>query len=221
MALNSLDWSIVSAYWPLFLKGVLLDLYMAVAGFLLACVGGLVLAQCRMSGSKILSTPAYIYIQIVRGIPFYVLLLWVYFGLAGAIKLNMSPMTAAIFALTVLGSGLTAEIFRGSFQGIDGGQLEASRALGMRWSRIYTDILLPQAIRTALPPLGNVFVFLLKAATYAAVISVPEIVFVAQDISTTRFKPFEAFATVAVILVVLVVAFSLVVTAMERALRTR
>ncbi|WP_089159259.1 amino acid ABC transporter permease [Caballeronia sordidicola] len=219
MDLSSLDWSVVWSHWPLFLQGVGLDLYMAVAGFLLACVVGLVVAQCRISGTRILSTPAYIFIQIVRGVPFYVLLLWLYFGLATAMKLSLSPTAAAIVALAITGSGLTAEIFRGSFEAIDRGQLEASRSLGMRWSAIYTDILLPQALRTALPPLGNVFVFLLKAATYAAVISVPEIVYVAQDISTTFFKPFEAFSAVAVILVVLVVTFSLIVAATERSLK--
>lgn len=219
MDFSSLDWSVVWSRWPLFLQGAGLDIYMAIAGFLLACIVGLVLAQCRLSGSRLLSTPAYIFIQIVRGLPFYVLLLWMYFGLAAAMKLSLSPTAAAIAALAVTGSGLTAEIFRGSFEAIDLGQLEASRSLGMRWSSIYADILLPQAFRTALPPLGNVFVLLLKAATYAAVISVPEIVYTAQDISSTFFIPFEAFTAVAVILITLVITFSLVVALLERSLK--
>lgn len=219
MDFSSLDWSVVWSRWPLFVKGVGLDIYMAIVGFLLASAVGLLLAQCRLSGSRLLSTPAFIFIQIVRGLPFYVLLLWMYFGVAAAMKLSLSPTAAAIVALAVTGSGLTAEIFRGSFEGIDRGQVEASRSLGMRWSSIYMDILLPQAFRTALPSLGNVFVFLLKAATYAAVIAVPEIVYTAQDISTTYFRPFEAFTAVAVILVVLVITFSLAVASLERSLK--
>jgi ABC-type amino acid transport system permease subunit len=75
------------------------------------------------------------------------------------------------------------------------------------------------SFRVALPPLGNVFVFLLKAATYAAGIAVPELVYTAEDISTTYFKPFEAFSAVAVILVILVITFSLAVASLERSLK--
>jgi His/Glu/Gln/Arg/opine family amino acid ABC transporter permease subunit len=191
---------------------------MALMGFLIACVVGLVLAQCRVSGRWFLSAPAYLYIQIVRGVPFYVLLLWMYFGLATTFKLAMTPIEAAIVSLAIIGSGLTSEIFRGSFEAIDRGQLEGARSLGMRWSSIYFTVLLPQAVRSALPPLGNIFVFLLKAATYAAVISVTEIVYVAQDLSTTFFRPFEAYTAVAVILIFLVIIFSLGVALLERRL---
>lgn len=101
---------------------------------------------------------------------------------------------------------------------IESGQLEASDAIGLsHWHR-YFDVLLPQVIRNVIPPLGNIFVGQLKGATFAAAIAVPEMVFYAQELSVTNFRPFEAFAAVGVILVTLVFVFSLAFLAVERIL---
>jgi ABC-type amino acid transport system permease subunit len=152
-------------------------------------------------------------------VPLYVLILWIYFGLSTAAGINLSPVTATVIAIGVAASATTAEIFRASFAAIDPGQIEAARAMGLRRSQIYRHILLPVASRVAIPPLGNVVILQVKSATYAAVIAVPGMVYLAQDISMTQYRPFEAYATVAALLVGIVLALSLMVLALERLLK--
>ena len=214
-----LDWGFILDRWPLLVEGALLDIYMAVVGTIAACVLGLMIVGARSSKSRILSSVAYAYIQITRGIPFYVLLLWLYFGVATALELSLSAITCTIIALAITDSGKTAEIFRGGFMSIDAGQLEASDAIGLSRGQRYFDVLLPQAIRLVIPPLGNIFVGQLKGATLAAAIAVPEMVFHAQEMSVTSYRPFEAFASVALILITLVFLFSLMFLTLERKLR--
>jgi ABC-type amino acid transport system permease subunit len=160
-----------------------------------------------------------VYTQILRGVPLYVLILWIYFGLSTAAGINLSPVTATVLAIGVAASATTAEIFRGAFAAIDPGQIEAARAMGLRRSQIYWHVLLPVASRVAIPPLGNVVILQIKAATYGAVIAVPGMVYLAQDLSMTQFRPFEAYTTVAAILVLLVFLLSVVVMGLERSLK--
>jgi ABC-type amino acid transport system permease subunit len=126
---------------------------------------------------------------------------------------------AAIIALTVTGSAYTAEIFRAAIGSVDRGQTEAATALGFPRRSTFRFVVFPQAIRIALPPLGNTFIGLLKGSTLISVIGVADMVFVAQNINLTYFTPFEPFTAVGLILIVLVAAFSLALTAVERALR--
>jgi His/Glu/Gln/Arg/opine family amino acid ABC transporter permease subunit len=205
--------------WPLLARGVVIDLYMAIIGTIAACVLGLLIQSARGSAWRPLARAAYGFTQVTRGIPFYVLLLWLYFGVAGFFELALSAVTCTIIALAITDCGKTAEIFRGGFLGIDAGQIEAADAIGLSRRQRYFDVLLPQAIRIVIPPLGNVFVGQIKGATFAAAIAVPEMVFQAQEMSVTFYRPFEAFAAVAIILIVLVLGFSLLFLAAERALR--
>ncbi|MEO9230024.1 MAG: amino acid ABC transporter permease [Devosia sp.] len=213
------DWSVVAANLPSFGDAVLIDLYIAVMGFLLACVIGLIVSSMRSNSSKTLRATAYSYTQVLRGVPLYVLILWLYFGLSTVANINLSPVTATIVAIGVAASATTAEIFRAAFAAIDPGQVEAARAMGLRRGQIYRHVLLPVATRVALPPLGNVVVLQVKSATYGAVIAVPGMVYLAQDISMTQFRPFEAYATVATILILIVLILSMAVIGLERALR--
>lgn len=214
-----LDWPMVWANMPGFGEALLIDLYIAAMGFVLACVIGLAISAMRGNGSKLFRAPAYVYTQVLRGVPLYVLILWIYFGLSSAAGINLSPITATVIAIGVAASATTAEIFRAAFAAIDPGQIEAARATGLRRSQVYAHILLPVAARVAVPPLGNVVILQVKAATYAAVIAVPGMVYLAQDLSMTRFRPFEAYATVAALLVAVVLLLSVIVTGLERSLR--
>jgi His/Glu/Gln/Arg/opine family amino acid ABC transporter permease subunit len=214
-----LDWATVWANLPSFGEAALTDLYIAAMGFVLACVIGLVIAAMRSNHSGAVRSPAYVYTQILRGVPLYVLILWLYFGLSSAAGIDLSPVTATVIAIGLAASATTAEIFRAAFAAVDPGQIEAARAMGLRRSQIYTHVLLPIASRVAIPPLGNVVILQVKSATYAAVIAVPGMVYLAQDISMTQFRPFEAYATVAVLLVAIVIALSLLVLVLERMLK--
>jgi len=213
------DWSVVTDRWHLFVAGAWVDLWVASIGFSLACALGLVNALLRTSGVRVFSIPSFLYVQVMRGVPLYVLLLWVYFGVANITGIAFTSFQAIIIALALTGSGYTTEIFRAGLGAIDRGQMEAARSIGLSRVRTYGHVILPQAFRIVVPPLGNTFVGLLKGATIMAVIAVPDMVFLANELNVTLFTPFEVFAAVAILLVVMVLFFSAVVYLLERRLR--
>jgi His/Glu/Gln/Arg/opine family amino acid ABC transporter permease subunit len=212
-------WDPVFDRLDLFLLGAWLDVWVTAISFVLACALGIGIALMRGSGIALLRVPAFVYVQILRGVPLLVFLYWVYFGVAIVIGLNFSAVQAGIVALTLTGSAYTAEIFRGGLASIDAGQAEASRSLGLSRIGTYRDVLLPQMIRIVIPPLGNVFIGLLKGATLLSIIAVHDMVSIANDLNINFFTPFEAFTAVAVILVALVAVFSAGVSLLERTLR--
>jgi His/Glu/Gln/Arg/opine family amino acid ABC transporter permease subunit len=213
------DWRVVTDRWHLFVTGAWVDLWVAIIGFALACGLGLINALLRTSGIRIFTIPSFLYVQVMRGVPLYVLLLWVYFGIANITGLTFTSFQAIVIALALTGSGYTTEIFRAGLGAIDRGQMEAARSIGLSRVRTYGHVILPQTLRIVVPPLGNTFVGLLKGATIMAVIAVPDMVFLANELNVTLFTPFEVFAAVAVILIVLVLFFSAVVYLLERRLR--
>jgi His/Glu/Gln/Arg/opine family amino acid ABC transporter permease subunit len=213
------DWRVVTDRWHLFVAGAWVDLWVAVVGFSLACMVGLVNALMRTSGVRILSVPSFLYVQVMRGVPLYVMLVWIYFGVANITGITFTSFEAIIITLALTGSGYTTEIFRAGLGAVDRGQMEAARSMGLSRVRTYGHVVLPQAFRIVVPPLGNTFVGLLKGATIMSVIAVPDMVFLANELNVTLFTPFEVFTAVALILIVMVLFFSAVVYVLERRLR--
>src|SRR6266511_369907 len=203
LASYQFDWSVVTDRWRLFV----------------ACALGLLNALFRTSGVRLFTVPSFLYVQLMRGVPLYVLLLWVYFGVANITGITFTSFQAIVIALALTGSGYTTEIFRAGLGAIDRGQMEAARSIGLSRVRTYGHVILPQAFRIIVPPLGNTFVGLLKGATITAVIAVPDMVFLANELNLTLFTPFEVFAPVAVLLVVMFLFFSAIVYLLERRLR--
>jgi len=219
MVAYTFHWNAVLENKHAFLLGAWLDVWITVISFVLACVLGMAVALLRTSGLRLFRWPAFAYVQLVRGVPLLVFLYWVYFGVAVVLGVAFTGVQAAIIALTLTGSAYTAEIFRAALGGVDSGQAEAATALGFARRSTFRFVVFPQAIRIALPPLGNTFVGLLKGATLISAIGVADMVFVAQQINLSYFTPFEPFTAVGLILIVLVAAFSLIVTAVERVLQ--
>ena len=214
-----LDWSVVTDRWRQFAEGAWVDVWVAVLGFSFACLIGLANAVLRTSGVNLFSIPSFLYVQVMRGVPLYVMILWIYFGVANILGINFTSYQAMVLALALTGSGYTTEIFRAGLGAIDRGQMEAARSIGLNRMRTYGHVILPQAFRIVVPPLGNTFIGLLKGATLMSVIAVPDMVFLANELNVTLFTPFEVFTAVAVILVVIVLFFSALVYVLERRLR--
>jgi len=214
-----LNWGPVLDNRHAFLLGAWIDVWITVISFLLACVLGIAIALLRNSGLRTLAWPAFVYVQLVRGVPLLVFLYWVYFGLAILTGLAFSSSQAAIVALSVTGSAYTAEIFRAAIGAVDRGHVEAATALGFTRRAGFRYVVLPQALRIALPPLGNVLIGLLKGSTLISIIGVADMVYQAQQINLDYFTPFEPFTAVAVILIVIVFAFASLTTLLERFLR--
>ena len=213
------DWSVVTDRWRLFAEGAWVDVRVAVLGFLFACLIGLVNALLRTSGVNLFSIPSFLSVQVMRGVPLYVMILWIYFGIANILGINFTSFQAMVIALALTGSGYTTEIFRAGLGAVDRGQMEAARSMGLSRIRTYNHVILPQAFRIVVPPLGNTFIGLLKGATLMSVIAVPDMVFLANELNVTLFTPFEVFTAVALILVALVLFFSALVYLLERRLR--
>src|SRR5438093_4947663 len=149
------DWSVVTDRWQLFVAGAWVDLWVASIGFALACALGLFNALLRTSGVRALTLPSFLYVQVMRGVPLYVLLLWVYFGVANITGITFTSFQAIVIALALTGSGYTTEIFRAGLGAIDRGQMEAARTLGLGPMDTYGPVTLPQAFRIAIPSLVN------------------------------------------------------------------
>jgi His/Glu/Gln/Arg/opine family amino acid ABC transporter permease subunit len=213
------DWSVVTDRWRQFAEGAWVDVWVAILGFGFACLLGLGNAMLRTSGVNVFKVPSFLYVQVMRGVPLYVMILWIYFGIANVLGVNFTSYQAMIMALALTGSGYTTEIFRAGLTAIDRGQMEAARSIGLNRIRTYGHVILPQALRIVVPPLGNTFVGLLKGATLMSVIAVPDMVFLANELNVTLFTPFEVFTAVAIILVVLVFFFSALVYVLERRLK--
>ena len=160
----------------------------------------------KISHSKILQAIANIYITLIRGTPLIVQIMFLYFGITSIVVLD--NFWAGAIALGVHNGAYIAEIFRGSIQGIDRGQREASLALGMNRSLTMRRIVFPQALRRAIPPLGNQFIITLKDSSLVYVIGVSELFGVANRVAASNFKQFETFLVVGLYYLVLVLIFT-------------
>jgi His/Glu/Gln/Arg/opine family amino acid ABC transporter permease subunit len=200
------DWSIVWAHLGPLGRGLLVTIELALGGMAVALVLGLVVVAARMSRSPILSRLARAYIWFMRGVPLFVFLFWIYYGLARTADIIFGAFAAGVVALGLTGSGYMAEIYRGGLQSVDPGQREAGLAIGLSRVTTFHRVILPQAIRIILGPTVNLFVGLLKGATIIGVLGVADMLYFAQIQSLKTFKPFELYTAAGLILVAVTIA---------------
>ena len=217
-------------------KGIRITVLVTLVGFTCASLIGLVLAVMSLSNSLILRQIARFYIEVVRGIPIIVLLLYVAFVLAPGIIFGLNwllePLGAdplrtrdfplvwrATLALTIGYSAFIAEVFRAGIQSVDHGQIEAARTIGLNRCQIFRYVVFPQAIRTVLPPLGNDFVAMVKDSSLVSVLGVSDITQLAKVTAAGNFRYFETYNVVALMYLTLTVSLSLALRRFERRLR--
>jgi His/Glu/Gln/Arg/opine family amino acid ABC transporter permease subunit len=201
----------------LLLGGVWLMLRVAVASMAIAIVVGLLLARLRRSTIVWIRTGAFVLIQVLRGIALYVLVLWLFNGLAVATGITLSAVQTGIIALSLLNSAYLAEVFRAGFDAIPAGQAEAARAIGLGSWEASRFVLVPQMLRVTFPSMGNVFVDIVKDTAILSVIGVSELMRETQRWAQFYFLSFE-FYTVAGLLYLAIV---LAVTGLWRILERR
>jgi polar amino acid transport system permease protein len=224
--------------------GVGMTLLVTLIAFAGALVLGLLIELIRLSGSRILNEIATFYVEIIRGVPMLVLLYYIAFvGAPGLVDLinwmgrtlfelgvthafasemagfsirNLSFGTRAVIALVIGYSAFIAEIYRGGIESIDRGQSEAAMSVGMtRWQTLGL-VVLPQAFRRVLPPLGNDFIAMLKDSALVSVLGVQDITRLGDTYASSTFRFFETYNVVAFLYLLMTVALSLVVRGMER-----
>jgi polar amino acid transport system permease protein len=223
-------------------RGVFVTLWVTVVAFALAAALGLLVALARVSRFRIMREVATFYVEVVRGIPVLVLLFYVAFvgapqlvylwnwvfawpidaGLFPALSVRDFDFTwRAITALTVSYSAYLAEIFRAGIEAVPNGHLEAAWSLGLSRRSTIRFIVLPQAIRVVLPPLGNDFVAMIKDSALVSALGVQDITQLGKVYSASTFHFFETYNVVAFLYLVMTLSLSLLVRALERRMRRR
>jgi polar amino acid transport system permease protein len=157
-----------------------------------------------------------IYVESLRSIPLLVLLLWVYYGLPVLLDIKLGVFSAGLVALVVGDSAFEAEIFRGGIQSIERGQIEAAYSLGLSYYASMRYIILPQALRRILPPLGNQFVYMLKMSSLVSVIGLSDLTRRANELVVTVYRPLEVYTVLVLEYLVLILIVSWLVRKMER-----
>lgn len=214
--LGSYDWSLIWDNHTLLLDGLATALEVSVIALVLSLVGGLVLALLRLSRPPV-SWLALVYINIFRGMPALVTVIWIYFGVSLVLGYNFSVFQAGVLALTLLYSAYLAEIFRSALGAVPIGHREAGQALGMRGPRIFSSVILPQAIKIALPNIGSMYIGMIKDTSTFTVIGLLEVVRVTQNINSQTFQPFVLYTAAAAIYVAAAFAVDLVFRLIEGA----
>lgn len=199
----------------LLIEGFGIAMFSAVAGILLAIVLGLIIALMRLSRFKILRGFAFIYTQLFRGVPLYVLILWIYFGLVYAVGIDIPRIPSGIIALALLNSGYLSETFRSGILAVSNGQREAGQALGLKGWQVTRYIILPQAGRIVIPPTGNQFIDAIKDSAILSIIGVPELMKVAQEQANLFYRPFEFYTVAGMLYLVAVLIVSRGITVLE------
>ncbi|HEY4297298.1 MAG TPA: amino acid ABC transporter permease [Paraburkholderia sp.] len=172
------------------------------ASSLLAVAVGIVVCFCRMSSRRTLRSAAKVYIDIIRGTPLLVQLFFLYYGLP-ELGIVMPGFAAGVLGLVLNFGAYLAELFRGGIQSVDNGQFEASRALGMTAAQRMRVIVMPQALRTIFPALGNYALVLLKDTSLVAVLSVYELMRAGQMLAGATFRSLLVYSLVGAIYFVL------------------
>lgn len=201
-----------------FLEATWITVSLTAVSLVMAAVIGLIFAFFKVSGIFVLQKLADTYIFIVRGMPLIVQLMFLYYGISSVIVL--SDFTAGALALGIHSGAYIAEIFRGAIQSIDRGQMEAARSLGMPYGLAMRRIVLPQAFKRAIPPLGNQFIIGLKDSSLVAYIAVTELFNRVLSAQAENFMPFETYFVVGLYYLALVAIFSFILNRVEKRLDT-
>jgi His/Glu/Gln/Arg/opine family amino acid ABC transporter permease subunit len=180
------------------------------------CVGLLRSRKPENLAVKLLYWLAGGYIELIRGTPFLVQLYLMAYGPYLLLGTNLPELTAGILAISLNSGAYVAEIVRAGIQSIDKGQMEAGRSLGLTYGQTMRHIILPQAVKRALPPLANEFVTLIKESSVVSVLGIQEITFKGRVVGTSTYSPFEPMLVVTLCYLVLTGVTSQIVKLLER-----
>lgn len=216
----SFDFSLIWNSLPLLLAGAGVTIEITAIAVGLGFVFGLITSVCHLSGVKILNILAVCYVNIIRGTPLLVQIFLIYFALPMIIGERINPFVAAVAACSVNSGAYVAEIFRAGIQSVDKGQMEAGRSLGLSWMQTMRYIILPQAFKHVIPPLGNEFISMTKETSLVSVIGFEELTRRGQLIIAKTYGSFEIWLTVAFIYLVMTFTIAQLVSYLERRFAT-
>lgn len=212
---------------PALLLGALMTLFLTIVAVFNGIVIGTFTGVARVVHNKIINMFAGVYVDFIRGTPLLVQIFMIHFGfppLLGMLFNNgqpipLNPFLSALLALSINSGAYVAEIIRAGIQSIDKGQMEAARSLGMTYRQSMRHIILPQALKRVIPPLGNEFIAMLKDSSLVSVIGMEELVRKAQVIVTRSYRPTETWLEVGILFLLMTIPFTRIVARLERRLK--
>ncbi len=220
---------LLQKYLPFFLDGCKITLLLAIVGTFLGCVIGLLVGIIRTIPKprpetniiikalyKILQFIMLVYVEIFRGTPMMVQAMVIYYGAMQVFQINMSPMFAGFFVVSINTGAYMAETIRGGIDSINIGQTEAAKALGMTHWQIMTSVILPQTIRDILPQIGNNLIINIKDTSVLSVISVTELFFNGNSAAGIYYRYFEVYFVISVLYFIMTFACACLLRLMER-----
>ncbi|MBG6244815.1 glutamine ABC transporter permease GlnP [Candidatus Symbiopectobacterium sp. 'North America'] len=214
------DWSAIWPSLPLLLEGAKMTLLISVLGLLGGLVIGVVAGFARVYGSWISNKIALVFIEIIRGTPIVVQVMFIYFALPMILtSVRIDPFAAAVVTIMINSGAYIAEITRGSVLSIHKGFREAGFALGLSKRDTLRHVIAPLALRRMLPPLGNQWIISIKDTSLFIVIGVAELTRSGQEIIAGNFRALEIWSAVAVIYLVITLVLSFILRQLERKLK--
>ncbi len=209
-----MDFGLMYRTFPFFLKGAGVTISITLLSTILGILLGIIVAVGRVRGGRITSKLAAGYVAITRGTPLLVQIFIIYFGLNALV--NVSPYAAGVLALGICTAGYLAEAIRAGIMSIGKGQFEAAKSLGLSYVQTMRVVVLPQALRNAMPAMGNEFVTMLKASSLVSVISVVELTRVAYQLKQGTARPIEMYLNAAILYLLMTTLFVQGLNALEK-----
>ena len=210
------NFAVVQQNWGYLASGLGTTLLVTACSLAGGLVIGLIVGVIRLSRRPYIAAIGWAYVLVLRNTPALVQLIWVYYCLPILTGLELNTITSCIVALALHCGAYVGEIVRGGILGVDIGQVEAGRTIGMSHFQVLRKIVLPQAIRRMLAPLVNEAVTILKFSALVSVLGVADLMYQAQTLATTTFRPLEIFTFVALEYLILCVICSSFATILER-----
>ncbi|OGO17655.1 MAG: amino acid ABC transporter permease [Chloroflexi bacterium RBG_16_50_11] len=219
-------------YWDIFLfvrDGLAITIELTVISFGFIIILGLIGGLGRIAKNPVIHIIATLYVEIIRGIPLLVQLIWWYFAAPAVIQsfgewvhwdalatYRSNPIFLAIVGLVICYGAYMAEIFRAGIESIHKGQMEAARSLGMSYMQSMVSVVLPQAVRVVLPPVGNEFIMLLKDTSLVSVVAVADLTRRGREFMAAHFNPIEVWTLIALLYLILTLVSARVIAWLER-----
>ena len=210
------DLSLILNSLPLLIRGAGVTLEITALAVGLGLVLGLIAALAQLSNFSPLKWLAKIYVDFIRGTPLLVQIFIIYFALPAILGRRIDPFVAAVAACSINSGAYIAEIFRAGIQSIEIGQMRAGLSLGMNWSQTMRYIILPQAFKRIIPPLGNEFIAMLKDSSLVSVIGFEELTRSGQLIIAETYGSLEIWTAVAMLFLLMTLTITQLIALLER-----
>ncbi len=209
--------SFALTYLPYLLQGAIITIEIAAIGVIFGSILGILVGLGRVSRNPLITQISRFYIWVIRGTPLLLQLFVIHFAIPSAFPaLTLPPFVSACIALSLNAAAYIAEIARGAIESIDKGQMEAARSLGLSVGQSMRRVIIPQAFRRMLPPLGNEFIALIKESSLVSTIALYDLLRTGQQIISSTYRYSEVFLLVGLIYLLLTTVMSYIVRKIEK-----